>query len=72
MSDEKLIRMANQIATFFASQPGSAADGFAAHINDNWAPPMRAKLLAHIADGGEGLLDIVKTAGPKIRPAQLR
>ncbi|PTV95751.1 formate dehydrogenase subunit delta [Rhodobacter aestuarii] len=69
MSDEKLIRMANQIAAFFAVQPADRAEGVAAHISDNWAAPMRAALLAHIAAGGAGLDALVVDAAPHIRPA---
>ena len=42
----KLTKMANQIATFFASQPGDQAAAIAAHINENWAPKMRKDFLA--------------------------
>lgn len=51
MSPEKLIRMANQIATFFESQPEAAPAAIAAHINDFWEPRMRAQLLAIGAAG---------------------
>ncbi len=51
---EKLARMANQIATFFATQPGEDGDEkVAAHINDFWAPPMRAELHQMIASGAD-------------------
>lgn len=56
MSPEKMITMANQIATFFASQPGDdQAERVAAHINDFWEPRMRRQLLAHLATGGAEL-----------------
>ena len=69
MSPEKLTRMANQIAGFFDSQPEPAAPAVARHINDFWAPPMRAQLLSHIAAGGAGLKPSVLAAAPLIRPA---
>ncbi|MBW6505307.1 MAG: formate dehydrogenase subunit delta [Rhodobacteraceae bacterium] len=69
MTDDKLARMANQIAAFFATQPGSAAEGVAAHINDNWSPAMRAALLAKVAAGGAGLAPAVIAAAPHLRPA---
>ncbi|MGD9918204.1 MAG: formate dehydrogenase subunit delta [Paenirhodobacter sp.] len=69
MSGDKLAQMANQIATFFSVQPGDRALAVAAHINDNWSPPMRAGLLAQIAAGGAGLDPLVVEAGPEIRPA---
>lgn len=56
MSPEKMITMANQIATFFDSQPdGKAAENVADHLRDFWAPAMRAQLQDYIASGGAGL-----------------
>lgn len=64
----KLVRMANQIATFFLSQPEDIrAEGVATHINKFWEPRMRAQLLEYIAAGGEGLLPLVITASALIR-----
>ena len=41
-NDAKLVRMANQIATFFHSQPGEDGPmGVATHINKFWEPRMR-------------------------------
>ena len=43
MSPEKMVRMANQIATFFESQPvADQSAPVAAHLNDFWEPSMRA------------------------------
>jgi formate dehydrogenase subunit delta len=67
MSPEKLVRMANQIATFFESQPDGGTEGVAAHINDFWEPRMRAQLLQIIAAGGDGLKPLVLEAAPLIR-----
>ncbi|EIE52793.1 formate dehydrogenase [Salipiger aestuarii] len=66
MSPDKMITMANQIATFFASQPGDRAGGVAAHINDFWEPRMRLQLLAHIKEGGLRLHPLVVEAGSRI------
>ncbi|MGC8202988.1 formate dehydrogenase subunit delta [Aliiroseovarius sp. PTFE2010] len=44
MNDEKLIRMANQIARFHATQMDGHAGSVADHLKDFWAPPMRTKL----------------------------
>ncbi len=64
----KLIYMANQIATFFQSQPADqAAQGVATHINKYWEARMRRKLFEHIERGGEGLNPLVLEAAPKIR-----
>jgi formate dehydrogenase subunit delta len=49
---EKLVYMANQIASFFASQPADAATGVAKHINDFWEPRMRRQFF-EIAEAGE-------------------
>ena len=52
---ERLIYMANQIATFFAAQAGDAAAGTAGHLKSFWDPQMRAEIIAWKAAGGEGL-----------------
>ena len=68
MSHDKLIRMANQIATFFESKPhAEGVAGTAAHISDFWEPRMRKHLFDHIAAGGEGLKPLVLEAAPLIR-----
>jgi formate dehydrogenase subunit delta len=68
MSPDKLVMMANQIATFFKSQPGSAqSEQVAGHINDFWDPRMRAALAAHVAAGGAGLDPLVLAAMAEIR-----
>lgn len=69
MSPEKMIRMANQIATFFETRPhDEGVAGTAAHITDFWEPRMRKQLFDHIAAGGAGLKPMVLEAAPKIRP----
>ena len=67
MSPEKLVRMANQIAAFHASQRGPAAEAVADHINTFWEPRMRAALLAHVAAGGADLRPEVVQAAPLLR-----
>ena len=67
MSHDKLIRMANQIATFFQSQPGSdQAERVAAHLQDFWGPEMRAELKQIAAQDDSGMQDLVKRALPLI------
>lgn len=70
----KLIYMANQIATFFKTQPQSeAAQGVATHINKFWEPRMRRQLFEHIDSGGEGLDPLVIEASVRIkRPEPLK
>lgn len=67
MSTEKLVRMANQIATFFQSQPGEdQADRVAAHLKDFWGPDMRNALKDYAAQDDSQLNDLVKRALPMI------
>ncbi|NIZ08037.1 formate dehydrogenase subunit delta [Pseudooceanicola sp. HF7] len=68
MSPEKLVLMANQIATFFRSQPGNEqAERIADHINDFWEPRMRRQFFSHVAAGGEGLDPLVLEAATFVR-----
>ncbi|PPJ45333.1 formate dehydrogenase [Rhizobium sp. KAs_5_22] len=65
---EKLVRMANQIATFFLSQPETVrVEGVANHINKFWEPRMRRELFEHVDKGGEGLLPLVMEAAKVIK-----
>jgi formate dehydrogenase subunit delta len=68
MSPDKLVMMANQIATFFKTQPGvDQARQIAGHLNDFWDPRMRAALAAYAAAGGAGLDPLVIAAMAEIR-----
>lgn len=68
MSDDKLVRMANQIAANLAVRPGDEpVAGVAQHISDYWDPRMRAALLARVAAGDPGLHPLVIAAAPLIR-----
>lgn len=64
MQQQDMLRMANQIASFFnGSGPDAAVRDAAEHISKFWDPRMRTMLLAHIEKGGEGLdATIVKAA----------
>lgn len=67
MAADKLVRMANQIATFFATQPGrDQAERVAAHLKDFWGPEMRAALKRHADDPKVELNDLVRRALPLI------
>ena len=74
MSPEKLVHMANQIATFFASQPREdQVARVAGHLRDFWDPRMRAQLIEIVEAGRADLSPIAVTAvrtlqGPE-RPA---
>ena len=65
---EKLVYMANQIASFFKAMPhDEAVAGVAKHINDFWDPRMRRQFLAIVEAGGPGLSPLVLEAVSKIR-----
>lgn len=68
-NDAKLIRMANQIATFFHSQPGEEGPkGVATHINRFWEPRMRRQFFEIVENQhGQGLDPMVLDAVPLIR-----
>ena len=64
-NDDNLIRMANQIGTFFESMPerNEAYEGIAQHLKKFWDPRMRRALLARLdALDEHGLSDIVQAA----------
>lgn len=67
MDIEKLVRMANQIGTFFEAMPdhAEAVEGIALHIQKFWEPRMRREFLGAL-DAGHAetaaLLPIVKEA----------
>ena len=50
-TDAKLVRMANQIASFFATQPGDGTSGAIQHITDFWDPRMRSRMGELLAEG---------------------
>jgi formate dehydrogenase subunit delta len=65
MHTEHLIRMANQIAGFFASYPqDEACEGFRNHIERSWEPRMREQLRQYIDAGGEELVPLARDAFP--------
>ena len=65
MDIHHLVKTANNIGDFFASEPDKAkgAKGIADHIRAFWDPRMRRQMFAHIdQSGGEGLDELVLTA----------
>lgn len=65
--NEKIVRMANQIATFFLSQPEAAqVPGVSNHINKFWEPRMRRQFFEIVDNGGEGLLPLVIAASKEV------
>jgi formate dehydrogenase subunit delta len=58
MHIDYLVRMANDIGAFFASEPDAqaAAAAIHSHIKRFWDPRMRAQIVAHYHEAhGEGL-----------------
>ncbi|MBB5515865.1 formate dehydrogenase subunit delta [Rubricella aquisinus] len=70
MSHDKTVRMANQIATFFKSQPETERlTGIADHINQFWEPRMRTELFAMLDAGDVARFDplVIQAAETLIR-----
>ncbi|MCQ4257998.1 formate dehydrogenase subunit delta [Stutzerimonas stutzeri] len=70
MNATQLIKMANQIGAFFASQPDPrhARSDFAQHLKRQWDPQMRMALYAHLdATAGKGLNPFVLEAMSGLR-----
>lgn len=64
---EKLVRMANQIATFFKSQPEEERlSGIATHINKFWEPRMRTQFFQLLEAGEAGFDPLVIAAATSI------
>ncbi|AUN96097.1 formate dehydrogenase subunit delta [Pseudazoarcus pumilus] len=74
MNVQTLIKMANQIGTFFEPEVAIevAADDTAGHIKRFWDPRMRHALIQHVdAYGDEELLPVVAAALDRNRTALL-
>jgi formate dehydrogenase subunit delta len=54
MDAHKLVKMANEIASFFESEgdPKAISDGVAGHLKRFWDPRMRRELLRFIDESG--------------------
>jgi formate dehydrogenase subunit delta len=68
MNVQHLIKMANQIGTFFSTMPdrAQAEKDLATHIKRFWEPRMRRALLEYVEqEGGSELSEIVLTAVKK-------
>ncbi|MCG7507947.1 formate dehydrogenase subunit delta [Mesorhizobium retamae] len=67
-TSEKLVRMANQIATFFHSKPREEGlTGVAEHINKFWEPRMRRQFFEMLDSGSSEFDELVVAASAKIR-----
>jgi formate dehydrogenase subunit delta len=73
MSPDKLVYMANQIGKFFASQrEDQAVVGITDHLQKFWDPRMRATILDHLANGGQGLDPLVRDAVERLGRAGVK
>ncbi len=78
MESHRLVKMANDIASFFRSEPDHAVaiEGIAGHIRRFWDPRMRREIFKWIDEhDGEGLqplaLEALKTNRDKLLPPAL-
>ncbi len=64
MDIQHLVKMANQIGQFFEAEPDreQAILDIGTHLKRFWDPRMRAAILAHNDQGGDGLKEIVALA----------
>ena len=64
MDGNKLIKMANDIAAFFAAEPRreDAIAGVAGHLRKFWDPRMRREILELLDAGGDGMHELVSAA----------
>jgi formate dehydrogenase subunit delta len=68
MDDDKLIRAANQIATFFAAYPREeAVAGIADHMQKFWEPRLRRRFAELMEAGVGGVEPLVLDAWPRVR-----
>lgn len=68
MESEDMVRMANQIATFFKSYGvEEGTKEIATHINNFWEPRMRSHFFDHVAKGNTAFDPMVLAAVPMIR-----
>jgi formate dehydrogenase subunit delta len=62
--NSNLIKMANNIGSFFKSEPDRelGIQGIEQHISNFWEPRMRRQIIAYVQGGGLELMDIVAEA----------
>ncbi|MCQ8105016.1 formate dehydrogenase subunit delta [Methylomonas sp. SURF-2] len=68
MEKSNLIKMANDIGSFFKSEPDRALaiQGVEQHIRNFWEPRMRKEIIEYLEKGGTELMDIVAEAVKKL------
>ena len=72
-SIDHLVRMANDIGHFFASEPqrADAIAGIAAHLQRAWAPRMLRQIVAYVQHGGAGLDELPRAAVALLKVPQV-
>ena len=63
MNIDRLVKMANEISAFFATEspPDRAAQDVAQHLRRFWEPRMRRQIIAHVREhDGVGLTDLAR------------
>ncbi|MDD4914018.1 MAG: formate dehydrogenase subunit delta [Methylococcales bacterium] len=72
MDNSNLIKMANNIGSFFKSEPDRelAVQGVEQHIRNFWEPRMRRQIIEYTQAGGNELMDIVAEAVSHIAARQ--
>ena len=64
---DRLVRMANQIATEFEhQQPGNGIAATHDHLWHFWDPRMQTAIVAHLAAGGAGLSPVAAAAAARL------
>jgi formate dehydrogenase subunit delta len=68
MHNEKLVKMANDIANFFNAESDKeiAAEGVKKHILRSWDPRMRKEIIQYYQDNGEGFNALAEQAMKKL------
>jgi formate dehydrogenase subunit delta len=72
-SIDHLVRMANDIGHFFASEPkrADAIAGIANHLQRAWAPRMLRQIVEHVRCGGAGLEELPREAVALLKVPQV-
>lgn len=68
MHNEKLVKMANDIADFFNAESDKeiAAEGVKKHILRSWDPRMRKEIIQYYRDKGDGFSPLAAQAIKKL------
>jgi formate dehydrogenase subunit delta len=68
VDEQRLVTMANQIATFFNPYgEEEAVKSTYEHLIQFWEPRMRVKMIAHVEAGGAGLSPVALAAAKQLK-----